>query len=365
MVGHRLTTQILNPLEIVDQTYRHGKDSYVGYTIEGKPIPKLYKGGRLLKSSMSNIGKIDLLRALETSSNPYFSLLAGDVLENPEDLAKAAKEFCYGKCTGIDLPAEIPGKVPQDLSYNRTGLYAMANGQHTLVVTPIQTITMLSSLANGGKILKPKIVAMTAGKKPVRYDDQLNNIPEFDYQSELRSVGIDFPLFSVFDKQSRGTLVHKFPTQIRHEVFMPDVVRGMLLEGMRRVVMKQMREGLISLSKVYKDYPEAISDYVELKDRLVGKTSTAEQMENIDMDSVQGTNKYTHVWFGGILFNLDSLGDNKQVFVENDEYGAPELVVVAYLKYGTFGREAAPLAAQVIQKWREIKARSLDSPASQ
>lgn len=365
MDGQRLNARTLNPLEIFDQTYKHGKESYVGYTLDGKPIPKLYKGGRLLKSSLSNIGKIDLLRALETSSNPYFSLLAGDILDNPEDLAKAAKEFCYGKCTGIDLPAEIPGRVPEDLSYNRTGLYAMANGQHTLVVTPIQTTIMLSSLANGGKILKPKIVAMTAGKKPLRYDDQLNNIPEFPHQTPLRAIGIDFPLFSAFDKQSQRSLVNKFPTQIRHEVFMPDVIRGMLLEGMRRVVMKQMREGLISLSKVYKDYPEAISDYVELKDRLVGKTSTAEQMENIDLDSIQGTNKYTHVWFGGILFNLDSFGDHKQVFVENDEYGAPELVVVAYLKYGTFGREAAPLAAQVIQKWREIKSRSSDTSSWQ
>lgn len=352
--GERLNASLLNPLEIYDQTYRHGKENYVGYTLDGKPIPKLYKGGRLLKSSMSNIGRIDILRALETSSNPYFSLLAGDVLENPEDLSRAAREFCYGKCTGIDLPAEIPGKVPEDLSYNRTGLYAMANGQHTLVVTPLQTAVMLSSIANGGKILKPKIVSMMAGKKPYRHDES-NSVSQFPYQDPLQMIGIDFPLFSFSDGQANSSLVYRFPTQIKHEVFMPDIVRSMLLEGMRRVVMKQMREGLINLSKVYKEYPEAISDFVDLKDHIVGKTSTSEIMENLDLDSMQGTNKYTHVWFGGILFNMDSFGDNKQVYVEHDVHGSPELVVVVYLKYGTFGREAAPLAAQVIQKWREIK----------
>lgn len=352
--GERLNTSLLNPLEIFDQTYRHGKENYVGYSIDGKPIPKLYKGGRLLKSSMSNIGRIDLLRALETSSNPYFSLLAGDVLENPEDLSNAAREFCYGKCTGIDLPAEISGKVPEDLSYNRTGLYAMANGQHTLVVTPLQTAVMLSSIANGGKILKPKIVSMMAGKKPYRHDES-NPAAKYPYHGPLQLIGIDFPLFSFSDSQANSSLVYRFPTQIKHEIFMPDIVRGMLLEGMRRVVLKQMREGLINLSKVYKEYPEAISDFVDLKDHIVGKTSTSEIMENLDLDSMQGTNKYTHVWFGGILFNLDSFGENKHVYVENDAHGSPELVVVVYLKYGTFGREAAPLAAQVIQKWREIK----------
>jgi len=37
----------------------------------------------------------------------------------------------------------------------------------------------------------------------------------------------------------------------------------------------------------------------------------------------------------------------------------PELVVVVYLKYGDYGKEAAPLAAQVIKKWREINEKNL------
>ena len=310
--GKNITVSRLNPLEITDQTYRHGNEVFVGYHSDGKPIPQKYKGGRMLKSSFSNIGKVDLLRALETSSNPYFSLLAGDFFQDPEDLAEAAKSFCYGRKTGIDLPGEISGKVPGDLSYNRTGLYAMANGQHTLVVTPLQTGVMLSAIANGGKILKPKIISLKAG---------------------------------THEKQ-----VQAYPTHIKSEIFMPDIVRDILLQGMKRVIQKQMREGLAGLSRFYRDYPEAISDYVDLKDQLVGKTSTAESKEYIDMDPEYGTNMYTHVWFGGILF------PKEDTYISYDDFGMPELVVVVYLRYGHFGKEAAPMAAQIIHKWNEIRA---------
>src|SRR5262249_2544792 len=138
----------------------------------------------------------DLLQAMESSSNPYFSLLASDCIEHPDDLSRAAKEFCYGARTEIDLLAEIPGKVPADLSYNRNGLYAMAIGQHTLTVTPLQTAVMLSAVANGGKIIKPRIVHLTASDSEVSF----------------------------------------YPTVVRREVFLPDVIKGILLEGMYRVV---------------------------------------------------------------------------------------------------------------------------------
>jgi cell division protein FtsI/penicillin-binding protein 2 len=30
-------------------------------------------------------------------------------------------------------------------------------------------------------------------------------------------------------------------------------------------------------------------------------------------------------------------------------------VIIVYLRYGGYGKEAAPIAAQMVQKWREIK----------
>jgi cell division protein FtsI/penicillin-binding protein 2 len=339
----------LNPLEITDHTYTIGKDIYVGYHADGRRLPRAYKGGKLPRSTHS-IGKIDLLKALESSSNPYFSLLVGDFLHTPESLVDAAKMFSYGSLTGIELPAEIPGKIPEDLSKNRSGLYAMAIGQHSLVVTPLQTSLMLSAIANGGRILKPKIVKMKVGHLADACSD-IQCPPTFKYQHELEFAGIDFPLYLNAEESNKNKNIYSTPTIVKNEIFMPDIIRKMLLEGMRRVVVKTQEESLVSLSRFYRDYPEAISDYLELKDNLVGKTSTAESMENIDLDSENGTNVYKHVWFGGIAFNQDH---TQEKYVFRDKFGEPELVVVIYLRFGVYGKEAAPLAAQVVTKWHEI-----------
>ena len=111
-----------------------------------------------------------------------------------------------------------------------------------------------------------------------------------------------------------------------------------------RSSIKTRQESILRLSRIYRDYPEAISDYLDLKEELVGKTSTAEMMENVSLDYTQGTNLYKHVWFGGISF-------------EKEAEDKPELVVVVYLRFGTYGKEAAPIAAQIVKKWREIKSK--------
>ncbi|KIC71926.1 hypothetical protein DB41_AE00010 [Neochlamydia sp. TUME1] len=330
----KLSPSSINPLIMVDQIFKKGKDTFVGYHQDGTPIPQYYKGGRMLKSHAKNIGKIDLIRAIETSSNPYFSILAAEYLSSPADLSQAALDFSYGTRTGIDLPGEIAGKVPNDLITNRTGLYSMANGQHTLVVTPLQTSIMLSAIANKGHVLKPKIVSLTAG-----------------YRSQAQSKQ---PLEAACLDHSQ--IVKKAPTLVQRNLFMPDIIRNILLIGMHKVVLKQLSEGLTSLSRFYREYPEAIADYLELKDEMVGKTSTAESMENIDLDFYDGTNLYTHVWFGGIAFN-QKIPSDSHALLYLDRWGNPELVVVVYLKYGAWGKESAPLGAQMVRKWREIKAR--------
>lgn len=346
----------LNPLEMVDSLFQKGKDVYLGYGPDGQPLPRHYKGGRLPKSTHP-AGKIDLLKAIETSSNPYFALIAGDILDSPQDLALAAKKFSFGTRTGIDLPGELAGMVPEDLETNRTGLYAFSIGQHTLVVTPLQTSVMLSALANKGKILKPKIVAMTAGRDPKRGKELVAGRNYFPYQEALSYTGIDFPLFVATDAEQQKSLVQYAPTEVRNILFLPDMVHKMLLDGMCRVVARSHTESIYSLSRLYQGHPEAISDYVEMKHQLIGKTSTAESVENIDLDLNEGTNMYTHVWFGGISYEEDIMEDKNHpgTFLFKDNLAQPELVVVVYLRYGGFGKEAAPLAAQMVKKWREIK----------
>lgn len=337
-------TKICNPLEMIDKVFRKGSKTYVGYAMDGTPIPQIYKGGRIPRSHLYNLGQMDIIKAMETSSNTYFSLLASDVLKSPEDLAKAARGFSFGSKTGIDLPGEIAGKVPSDLNENRTGLFALAIGQHSLVVTPLQTALMLSACVNGGKILKPQIVKVLAGHIPER-NEELMQTHAFAFQEALALIGVDFPFFVPSSKDIRRSQVMKSAPLIKSQLDFPDSVRFTILEGLRKVVLKTQSESLWSLSKLYSKYPEAISDYIDLKHQLIGKTSTAESMERIDLDEKEGTNLYTHVWFGGIAFEKDV----------TPKFEKPELVVVVYLRYGIYGKEAAPLAAQIVKKWREIK----------
>lgn len=335
-----------NPLDVIDRVFKVDNQTYVGYTASGKPIPQLYKGGRIPRSHLTHMGKMDLLHAIENSSNLYFSLMAGDILESPEDLAIAAKKFGFGSKTGIDLPGEIAGRVPTDLLTNRTGLYAMAIGQHSLVVTPLQTAVMLGALANRGDLLKPQIIKALASSGPKRGIEWGETEADLKQKKLLSALGIDFPIFeNRVSGEKKG--VEKRARRVNSHIEMPSSLRNLLLEGMRRVVLRTHAESLGTLSKLYSEYPEAISDYIDLKNKIIGKTSTSESMERIDFDEFEGTNLYTHVWFGGLAFENGI----------TSSFERPDLVVVVYLRFGAYGKEAAPLAAQIVQKWHEIKAR--------
>lgn len=332
----------MNPLEIKDQIFKIGSQVYVGYDSNGKPIPQLYKGGRIPRSSQAQMGAVDLLTAIEKSSNPYFALLAMDVIKSPDDLIKSAADLSYGEKTGIQLPGEISGRLPKDLDQNPTGLFATSIGQHTLVVTPLQTSVMLSTLANGGHVFKPQIVKCKAGQSSEALDE-IPALANYPLEPTLSMLGIDFPLFTpLINPESQEPVVITHPEKKR-SIYMPENIRRTLLEGMRRVVTKTLNDSIFQLSKIYNHNPEVIASYIDVKHHLAGKTSTSEALERLNLDEPNERPLYTHVWFGGIGF-------------EDESFRKPEIVVVVYLRYGGYGKEAAPIAAHLIKKWREIKA---------
>lgn len=345
----------LNPLEIIDQAHRDGKSWNVGYTISNKPIPQMYKGGRIPRSLSRNIGRIDLIKAIETSSNPYFGLLAVDHISEPAALARAAEQFSYGALTDIDLPGEIAGRVPDDLEENRTGLYSFAIGQHALVVTPLQTATMIATIANGGSVLQPQIIHLKAGSTPLRDETFLARGRRFPYQGALAMLGIDFPLFAATAKEPGESRVVPGMKIIRRKMPMPPGVRTPLLEGMERVATHYQTQNLDSLRQLYSRDPTAVTALANSKGQWIGKTSTGESTERISLERLTGTQTYNHVWFAGVSFDPSETPD---VYLARDRFGHPELVVLVYLRFGGVGREVAPLAAQIVTKWREIKQRA-------
>ncbi|NGX60607.1 MAG: Penicillin-binding protein 2 [Chlamydiae bacterium] len=280
----------LNPFVIIDDKHRTQKGWNVGYQIEGQPIPMYYHGGRIPRSEHSGVGKIDLVRAIETSSNPYFALLSGEILDDPEDLCRAAALFGYGEKSGIDLPGEYKGYIPQDVSYNRSGLYAMSMGQHSLLGTPLQTATMMAAMTNGGAILKPQIL-----------------------KEQLPPQG-----------------VQTTTAEPRWQVYLPTQVQQILIEGLKQVVRGEKGTAR-SLRQLYPSIAET----------LIGKTSTSEIMERFSLDGAHPYVKTKPIWFGGISYT-------------STELQTPELVILIYLRQGEFGRDATPFACKLLEKARSL-----------
>lgn len=92
---------------------------------------------------------------IQNSCNPVFAqvgLKAGKAL-----LYKYIRGFGFGQQTGIDLPGEEMGLVIPEAKASELDVATMAIGQ-SVAVTPIQLITAVSSLANGGYLVRPHLV---------------------------------------------------------------------------------------------------------------------------------------------------------------------------------------------------------------
>ena len=325
------------------------KGQIVAYSLNRSPYPRYYKGGRLPRSSTTQVGKVDLIGALEQSSNPYFAILAGDYFAEPDDLCKAASRFGYGEKTGIELPGEIKGKLPKDLKTNRTGLYSSAIGQHTLLCTPLQAAGMLAAIANGGRVLKPTLVKEELGSAPDPQPLGIFSAPSYFAKETLAAIGIHFPLFTSVQPRPSLPARAKSSPEISHSVLLPPSIRNALLEGMDRVVWGAKGSARPTGIRGLLGNPLWMRDYLSLQHQMVGKTGTAEILYNPFFHPSSKPQIYKHVWFGAISF----LSDPAQPAKTN--WDRPDLVVVVLLRYGDAGKEAAPLAAQMIKKWREIQ----------
>jgi len=67
------------------------------------------------------------------------------------------RAFGFGERTGISLPGEIPGLVPPPQRWSKLSITHIPMGQE-VAVTPLQTITAMSAIANGGHLMMPQIV---------------------------------------------------------------------------------------------------------------------------------------------------------------------------------------------------------------
>lgn len=118
-------------------------------------------------------GVTDVYHAIADSVNTFFYIIGGgnetfDGL-GLERLMNYAAKFGFGSKTGIDLPTEADGFLPSKKWKQDTygeqwyigDTYNVSIGQGNLIVTPLQIARSIAVFANGGYLIRPKLVAST------------------------------------------------------------------------------------------------------------------------------------------------------------------------------------------------------------
>ncbi|MBI4086238.1 MAG: hypothetical protein HY433_03305 [Candidatus Liptonbacteria bacterium] len=114
-------------------------------------------------------GDVDLSAAIAQSSNVYFYEVGGGGPDTKgigiTKLREWWQKFNLGSQTGIDLPGEAKGFLPSPgWKEKKTGkpwllgdTYNVSIGQGDLLLTPIQLLSYIGAIANGGKMYQPVV----------------------------------------------------------------------------------------------------------------------------------------------------------------------------------------------------------------
>ncbi len=117
------------------------------------------------------LGALDFYGGLAMSSNVYFYYLSGGKPDErfvglgEDRVASYARAFGLGEPTGVDLPGESMGTVPdagwkEELigePWTLGDTYNFGIGQGYVAATPLQMLTGIAAIANGGELLTPHL----------------------------------------------------------------------------------------------------------------------------------------------------------------------------------------------------------------
>ncbi len=166
------------------------------------------------------LGWISFAQVIQKSSN-IGAAKAGMVL-GEQRLYRYLQAFGFGQRTEIDLPGEGVGLVKSPSAWGRRSVASISMGQE-IGVTPIQMVTAVAALANGGVLMRPYVV------------------------SEIRDA--------------EGHLLRRVPSQVRRRVVSPETARSVT----------KILEGVVTHGTGAK---AAIPGF-----RVAGKTGTAQQID--------------------------------------------------------------------------------------
>lgn len=112
--------------------------------------------GRTLHDDKSDhFGVVTVQYALEHSSDVGAAKMALKV--GPNKFYDYMRSFGFGDRSGIELPSETRGLLRAPKKWGATSILSLAIGQE-IGVTPVQLVTMVSTIANGGVYMPPHVL---------------------------------------------------------------------------------------------------------------------------------------------------------------------------------------------------------------
>lgn len=122
--------------------------------------------GRVIHESHHGYGTITMAQVLEKSSNIGAIMIGSHV--GRENMYEYARRLGFGQKTGLPLPAESAGKLRTLDKWGTTSLASISMGQE-VSVTSVQLARLGAVIANGGMLVKPRLI-LKRGDKPEPVD---------------------------------------------------------------------------------------------------------------------------------------------------------------------------------------------------
>lgn len=267
-------------------------------------------------------GMCGFVKAVSLSDDIYFYKIGGGFEPDIPDgglgswrIKEYAEALGYGEITGIELPGEVAGLIP-DPTWKRinkaenwsTGdTYIMTIGQGYVLASPLQVLVSFATLANDGKHMKPTLIRDIL--------DSEGNIIKAFQPTLVRDITKE-PVINILDENNKPTGEKK-------------IVEPWVIEYAKR----GMREVVISgtAQKPMKD----------LEIPSAGKTGTAEYCDDVAQQKglCQRETWPFHAWYAGYA-----------------PFDDPEIVVVAFVYNGGEGASvAAPIVERVLETYFDLK----------
>ena len=159
---------------------------------------RLYRDWSWAKDNSGGQGEVNLKRAIYRSSNVYFYDLASRM--EVDSLLGFAGQFGFGRNLALDIPQASSGLLPtpewkrnvKNQPWYPGDSVNLGIGQGDLLATPLQMATVAATIANRGRVVRPKMLLSsddTIGEmNSVEEPPQIVGLSEEDWESMVDSM---------------------------------------------------------------------------------------------------------------------------------------------------------------------------------